>query len=115
MRCCKKAFVSQPSLSQTLLQMEQDFGRRIFIRSSEGLKATEFGNLSSSQDSPPGRDCTRDPLYYKKHGTACYCLDESLKASWKLVVAYPGEKRLSEIAREFLRIFKEQLAYETGC
>ncbi|MBS6646209.1 MAG: LysR family transcriptional regulator [Clostridiaceae bacterium] len=51
-------------------------------------------------------------LFSGMEGIACYCLEESLEASWKLVVAYPKKDKLSKSVREFLRILKEHLTNE---
>ena len=45
-------------------------------------------------------------LFSDMEGIACYCLEEGLMASWKLVVAYPKKGKLSKSVREFLRILK---------
>lgn len=43
-KAAKELFIAQPSLSQILLQAEQDFGQPVFYRNREGLKESEFGS-----------------------------------------------------------------------
>ena len=42
-RAAQELFISQPSLSESLNKVEQEFGRTIFDRTQEGLIPTAFG------------------------------------------------------------------------
>ena len=48
-------------------------------------------------------------LFSGVENLACYPLDPSLNASWKLVIGYPDGRSLSRCAKEFIRFLKEKI------
>ena len=42
-KAAQELFISQPSLSESLSKVEQEFGRPIFQRDRNGLTPTDFG------------------------------------------------------------------------
>ena len=48
-------------------------------------------------------------LFSGVENLACYPLDPSLNASWKLVIGYPDGRPLSRCAKEFIRFLKEKI------
>lgn len=40
----KRCFVAQPSISNTLMQLEEDLGTKLFVRHSKGVSATDSGS-----------------------------------------------------------------------
>lgn len=48
-------------------------------------------------------------LFSGVENLACYPLDPSLKASWKLVIGYPDSRLLSRCSKEFIRFLKQKM------
>ncbi len=48
-------------------------------------------------------------LFSGVENLACYPLDASLKASWKLVIGYPDSRLLSRCSKEFIRFLKQKM------
>lgn len=42
-RCSRRQYVSQPTLSQNIKQLEQELGVRLFVRSGRGVTLTPAG------------------------------------------------------------------------
>ena len=48
-------------------------------------------------------------LFSGVENLACYPLDPTLNASWKLVIGYPDGRPLSRCAKEFIRFLKQKI------
>ena len=47
-QAAKNLFISQPSLSASVAALEEELGRKLFIRSSTGVTPTEYGEKNRS-------------------------------------------------------------------
>ena len=48
-------------------------------------------------------------LFSGVENLACYPLDSTLNASWKLVIGYPDGRLLSKCSKEFIRFLKQKM------
>ncbi|EFE46619.1 hypothetical protein HMPREF0863_01532 [Erysipelotrichaceae bacterium 5_2_54FAA] len=44
-KAAEKLYISQPSLSRSIHALEEEMGRKLFIRSNRGITLTPTGNL----------------------------------------------------------------------
>ena len=67
-QAARNLFISQSALSNAIMSVEQEFGRKIFNRSSHGMTLTAFGKLFIAYITPIHQQLTQ--LYAMRSSSA---------------------------------------------
>ncbi len=98
-KAAKKLFISQSALSNAIVSVEQEFGRRIFNRNNRGVSLTSFGEQFIAYITPINSQLN---LLYSMRDP--FTSDESAK----LTVISNGFYFLSDVAAETAAIFNRK-------